>query len=386
MRFTTTCLAALLAAGAAQAGGLDRSGQSIEPLFEEGRWVQFSYGYVSPDVSGTQQVPLSEQSPAGAGSGDALESFSQYGLAFKDDVSDRISYAVIFDQPFGADVSYGLGTTYFGRGSTAELDADALTVLLRYEFDRGVSVHGGLRYQELGATAFVPFVTSVDPEIAARPGAPYDADGDRDGGIGYTAGIAYERPAIALRVALTYHSEVQHEIDTIEDTAFAPGPVPSTTDVETPQSLNLDFQTGIAPGTLLFGNVRWVDWSDFDISPAIFTAAAGGTPLVGYENDYVSYSLGIGRQITDNFAGALTLGYEPGDAEFVTNLGPTDGSYSIGLGGTYTVGGLELTGGVRYVKLMDTQTTLSALPAGVAAAEFEDNDAVAVGLQVGYRF
>ena len=381
MRLTTTCLAALLAAGGAQAGGLDRSGQSVEPLFEEGRWVQFSYGYASPDISGTQQVDVGP-SEEGSRSGDAIESFSQYGLAFKDDVSDRISYAVIFDQPFGADVSYGLGTGYFGSGSTAELEADALTVLLRYEFDRGVSVHGGLRYQELGATAFVPFVTAPEGPTA---GIPYEADGDRDGGIGYTAGIAYERPEIALRVALTYHSEVEHDIDTVETSAFAIGAVESVTQVETPQSVNLDFQTGIAPGTLVFGGVRWVDWSDFDISPATFSGTTG-IPLVGYENDYVSYSLGIGRQITDNFAGALTLGYEPGDAEFVTNLGPTDGSYSIGLGGTYTVGGLELTGGVRYVRLMDTQTTLSTLPAGVAASKFEDNDAVAVGLQVGYRF
>ena len=379
MRLTTTCLAALLVGGAAQAGGLDRSGQSVEPLFEEGRWVEFSYGYVSPDISGTQQVPLGELSPAGGRSGNAIDSFSQYGLAFKDDVSDRISYAVIFDQPFGADVSYGLDTSYFGRGSTAELEADALTVLMRYRFDRGVSVHGGLRYQELGATAFVPFV-SAPATAGPLAGAPYDADGDRDGGIGYTAGIAYERPEIALRVALTYHSEVEHEIDTVEF-----GAIESVTDVETPQSVNLDFQTGIAPGTLLFGGVRWVDWSDFDISPATFTGATG-IPLVGYEDDYVSYSVGLGRQITDQLSAAVTLGYEPGDANFVTNLGPTDGSYSIGLGGSYTVGGLELSGGVQYIRLMDTQTTLSVLPEGVAAATFEDNDAVAVGLKVGYRF
>lgn len=381
MRTITTCLAALLSAGAAQAGGLDRSGQSVEPLFEEGRWIEFSYGYASPDVSGTQRVPLGA-APAGASSGDALDSFSQFGLAFKDDVTDRVSYAVIFDQPFGADVDYGLGTAYFGRGSTAALDTDALTVLMRYEFDRGISVHGGLRYQEISASAFVPFVTAPAGPTA---GVPYEADGSADGGVGYTIGAAYERPEIALRVAVTYHSEVQHSIETTETSAFSAAPVTTDTDVETPQSINLDFQTGIAPGTLLFGNVRWVDWSDFDVSPATFTAASG-IPLVAYENDYVSYSIGLGRQITDAFSAAVTLGYEPGDADFVTNLGPTDGNYSIGVGGTYAVGNLELTAGVRYVRLLDTQSTLSALPDGVTAAEFEDNDAYAVGLSVGYRF
>lgn len=381
MRHMSTCLVALLAAGTAQAGGLDRSGQSVEPLFEEGRWVEFSYNYVSPDVSGTQQVSLSPTSLAGSRSGDVLESFSQLGLAFKDDVSDRISYAVIFDQPFGADVDYGIGNGYFGQGSTAELDSDALTVLMRYKFDRSISVHGGLRYQTLSASAFVPFVTAPEGPTA---GVPYEADGDTDGGIGYVAGIAYERPEIALRVALTYQSEVEHEIDTSETSAFAAGVVDTVTDVETPQSLNLDFQTGIAPGTLLFGNVRWVDWSDFDISPATFTAASG-IALVAYENDYVSYSLGLGRQITDNLSAAVTLGYEPGDADFVNNLGPTDGSYSIGIGGSYSVGALELSAGVQYIRLLDTQTTISELN-GAEASTFEDNDAYAVGLKVGYRF
>ena len=36
-----------------------------------------------------------------------------------------------------------------------------------------------------------------------------------------------------------------------------------TTKFESPASLNLEFQTGLRPGTLLFSNVRWVNWDDF---------------------------------------------------------------------------------------------------------------------------
>ena len=56
---------------------------------------------------------------------------------------------------------------------------------------------------------------------------------------------------------------------------FGGGPqsTQDTTDVDTPQSVQLDFQTGVAPKTLVFGYVRWVDWSEFSISPARLRAA-----------------------------------------------------------------------------------------------------------------
>ena len=45
---------ALLASTAlVHAGGIDRSGQSINALFENGRYAEFSFGHISPDTSGT---------------------------------------------------------------------------------------------------------------------------------------------------------------------------------------------------------------------------------------------------------------------------------------------------------------------------------------------
>ena len=38
---------------AANAGGIDRTGQSLAPLFEQGNYMEFSLGRVSPKVSGT---------------------------------------------------------------------------------------------------------------------------------------------------------------------------------------------------------------------------------------------------------------------------------------------------------------------------------------------
>lgn len=42
----------MLTTTAANAGGLDRSGQSIGAIFEDGRYVELSYGHVMPSVTG----------------------------------------------------------------------------------------------------------------------------------------------------------------------------------------------------------------------------------------------------------------------------------------------------------------------------------------------
>ena len=98
------------------------------------------------------------------------------------------------------------------EGSNAELNSNALTGVLQYNLDNGTSVFGGLRAQTLEAEAVV---TSV-------PG-PYSADGDRDLAFGYLVGVAYEKPEIALRVALTYNSEIDHDLETTEISPV-PGP------------------------------------------------------------------------------------------------------------------------------------------------------------------
>lgn len=353
---------ALLASTAiVQAGGIDRSGQSINALFESGRYMEFSLGSISPDTSGTSVAGLGSRN-----SGNVTESYLQFGAAYKADINDRLSYALIYDQPFGADVDYPTGTGYYAAGAQADLESHALTGLLRYRMNDNFSVHGGVRVQTIEAVAAVPFVGG------------YTVNGERDTGVGYVAGVAYERPDIAMRVALTYNSKIKHDVATTEF-----GAAMSTTEIETPQSVNLDFQTGIAADTLLFGGVRWVDWSDFDISPAAYATATGGASLVSYEDDVFTYSLGVGRKLNDNWSVSASVGYEKSNGGFASNLGPTDGNKSLALAAIYTRDNMKVTTGIRYVNIGDAQT---AIPGFAPAANFEDNDAVAIGVKVGYTF
>ena len=124
-RLLTLASAGLVSASMVQAGGLDRSGQSIAPLFEtggeSGSYVELSFGNVSPEMSGTA---------VGASSGNIAESYFRYGGAFKTDLNDRITVALIYDQPYGADVAYPTGTGYPFAGATANFESSALTGIL----------------------------------------------------------------------------------------------------------------------------------------------------------------------------------------------------------------------------------------------------------------
>ena len=78
----------------------------------------------------------------------------------------------------------------------------------------------------------------------------------------------------------------------------------------------------------------------------------------------------------------MSLGYEATLGGFASNLGPTDGNRSVGLGATYTSGNVKVTGGVRYIKIGDAQTTLGL---GVPASDFSGNSGIAAGLKVAIK-
>lgn len=350
---TTTQLSAL---------GLDRTGQHIGVIFENGSYAELSFGYVMSEVSG-QDVATFGSSPTG----NVAEDHGVLGMGYKRDINSEMSFAIIVDEPYGADVSFQTGRSVAFGGSEAVLNSFAVTSLLRYKLDDNISFHVGLRAQSIDA--------NVTLDGAAYGGlAGYNVDLARDTQFGYIVGAAYEVPESALRVALTYISEIVHEFGTTDTFGST-----EDTKVTTPQAVNLDFQIGIAADTLLFGSVRWAEYSVVLVEPENYPAGS----LTDIDNGY-AYTLGVGRQFSDQFSGTLSVGYEPEGADLVspTLPFPSNGSVSLALGGKYTVGNMEYSGGVRYAKLGDA----SAQTADTPRADFNDNDALAVEFRVGYRF
>jgi long-chain fatty acid transport protein len=345
-----------LAAGPVLAGGIERSPPSVAVLFEDGNYVEFSLGAAAPDVSGTVLGGR-------LSSGDMAPGYGTFALAYKQAVNDKLDFAVILDQPVGAKVSYpAANAPYPFAGATADIDSLAITALVRYKLPSNISIIGGLRAEQVEGRVSIPSVGG------------YTMTTDTDRKLGYLVGIAWEKPEIAARVALTYNSKIDHELTARE--SFSP--VPTTFETTIPQSVNLEFQTGIAKDTLLFGSVRWVDWSDFDITPPAFFAATASS-LASLDSDYVTYTLGVGRKFSEQWSGAVILGYEGASGDLQGNLGPTDGQRSIGLAATYTMDHLKITGGVRYIDIGDATTR-------AIGGQFTDNSAVAAGLRVGFSF
>lgn len=175
----------------------------------------------------------------------------------------------------------------------------------------------------------------------------------------------------------------------LQGLAAFPSSLNSDTKITTPQSVNLDFQTGIMKDTLAFANVRWVNWSKFAIKPNLFGAAtglqvAGGLNIVDYTDDQWSATVGVGRKLTPQVAGSVSVGWDSGAGNPITTLGPTEGYWNVGVGVRYSpVKDVDVSLGAKYFWLGDADAKLSS---GTVVGTFEDNQALALGLKLGYRF
>ncbi|WP_299699551.1 outer membrane protein transport protein [uncultured Tateyamaria sp.] len=376
MKTRLMTVAALLASTAsAHAVGLDRSGQNIGILFEEGNRAQLSFAYTDPTVEGTTQSTFPVPGIAGSPIANVGDSYLTWSGAIKYDFNDRLSFAFIIDEPYGADTFYTESPAASALGGTgATVDSIAYTALARYKFNDNWSVHGGLRYQEVSANV------SLGGFAFAPAGANgFNAAFASDGAFGYVVGAAYEIPAIALRVALTYNSKTSHDLPTVETIPGVPVQLSSVTEVDTPESLNLDFQTGIAQNTLLFGTLRYARYSDTEVIPENF-----GRSLTDLEDGY-DFSIGIGRRFNEKWSGSVSVGFTTeGDDDLVSPLAPNNGSQFIAVGAKYDVNeDFAIAGGVRYTFLGDA---IAAPGGSTPVADFESNDAISLGLRFEYKF
>ncbi|PKP84402.1 MAG: hypothetical protein CVT80_08325 [Alphaproteobacteria bacterium HGW-Alphaproteobacteria-2] len=313
MKKLIVALAALAAtAGNLQAGSIDRNFLDTAVLFEKGNVLKFGAYHASPSLKGRFPAAL-----GGGSTGDGGDSFQNYNASIKYQVNDRISLALLFDQPYGADIAFG-GSFY--NGLAADWETKAITAIGRYKFANNVSVYAGPRLLRTDASIFVPQST-------------------------------YEKPEIALRVSLTYQSAVDQKVGVAE--AFNPPVLPpavTRTEVELPQVVQFDFQTGIAPKTLLFGMVRWSDWSEFGVRTQQFGLITG-QKVADVLDDIWTVRLGVGRQITDKLSGFVRATWEPQNNSTLSRVAPTDGRFAVGLGGSYNFGRAKLTVGGEYIDL-----------------------------------
>lgn len=354
------------AAPAAWAGGIDRTGQGLGALFESGRYLEISVGHVAPRVEGADLL--------GGQTGDVAGAHLLPSVSLKFDAGDRLSFAAVADRTYGADILYGQGSPLLG-GTRVDVASHGVLGLARYRIDKNFSVHGGLRLQTSSATVRLK-------GLAYGPVSGYQVRLGPDTAISPAAGIAFEIPEIALRVAATYHAAIKHKLATRETAPLAPLNGSSTTPISLPRAVNLDFQTGIARDTLLYGQLRWANWSEFRVDPARFVAVTG-EGLIELK-DTRTWTLGLARQFDARWAGAIALNYEGRGDKLSSPLAPVNGRRGLTLAAIHARDALKITAGVSYSKLGDAR--LETGTPDTQRATMSGNAALGLGIKLGWSF
>lgn len=416
---TAMVLSLLMAAQTSFAAAMDRSGQSIAPFLQAGNYAEISYSQIDPTVSG--------QYKDGTTISDMGSSYDFFTGAIKLQASEQYSFGLIWDHPFGGAAEYTgnnplveQGSAGFKANTEVDVKSQNLSILVGYKPVPNLTLYAGPVYQRVEGE-----VQFAGPGFAYLSG--YQNKIESSEGYGWLAGLAYEIPNIALKTSLTYRSEIDHKAETYEafqvKNALARAsnpvdqyvlsqlvplvgdPIESEFTISTPQSVNFDFQTGVAADTVAFANVRWVNWKAFNLRPKGFNLASTaigkirtggaftqGFDLTDYAKDQWSGNIGIGRKLSDQFAGNISVGYDSGAGNPISTLGPTDGYWNVGLGLRFNpTPQLDVSLGAKYLWLGDAKVQRGdyAIPGNVENAyvgEFTNNHAWAWGAKLGYHF
>ncbi len=357
------------------AAGLDRSGQSISAFLQPGNYAEAGISVLDPTVKGQDNDHNNVD--------DMADDYYFPSAAIKVQATDKISLGLIYDQPFGADATYQLDGSNFtssnlDEGTKVEVRTQSLTALVGYQPSENWNIYAG------------PVLQTVKADISLRglsyqSLSGYNINIAQEEAYGWIAGAAYQLPEIALKAAITYRSEIKHKAQANETITVLPtiekSLITTGLDIVTPQSVNIDLQSGIAKNTLAFANLRWVHWDQFVVSPAFLKSK--GLDLISYSDDQYSATLGLAHKFNEKWSGTTTIGYDSGAGNPVTTLGPTEGYWSVGLGGQYSpTEQTFIQAGVKYFWLGDA----IAQTGGVPKAEFENNYAMGYGMKIGYRF
>jgi len=280
------------------------------------------------------------------------------------------------------------------EGTKVEVRSENITAIM------GMKLGANKNFQIYGG----PVAQRVQADVKLRGSAyglatGYTSHISPDQDYGWLAGVAYSKPEIALKAALTYRSEIDHSMDITETYPLAgllagnPAAATQTNNMEitTPKSVNFDFQTGINPTTLATAKVRWVPWGDFSIVPPLYNAVSKNNPaygpdglaLVDYSDDQWQVELGMAKRLSPALALSGTVGWDSGSGDPTTSLGPIDGYYSVGLGAKYNVTPeWAVSAGGKYLWFGDAK---GQLPTQQIVGDFQDNDGYIVGVKLSYQ-
>lgn len=394
------------------AAAIDQSGQSLLPFLEVGHYFEASITAADPEVSGRTLGTRSDLINSGVddySTDNISQSFQYYSAALKLQLKPQLSFGILYDQPFGSDLEYPVkrnasfsDPVLSQQGTQINVDSQNLSLILGYQPFKNFNLYAGPAFQTIKGHVSLRGLVYADFN-------GYNAIFKQDAAVGWLAGFAYQVPDMVLKAALTYHSKIDHKINVSENVLGTPLLLvdESKTKISTPQSINLDFQTSITVSTLLYSNIRWVNWKDFVIRPVQFGALSqlatttmssgtytGGFNLDDYQKNQWSATVGVAKQWTPLWSGAFDLGWDSGTGDPASIFNPTKGYWGVGLALKYNPEpDYFISGGVKYFWLGDVTTQngtydlpLPVLSEASKVGEFRENHAIGYGLKIGYHF
>lgn len=381
-----------LASTSAFSGGWEASRLSTSHLYEDGNYAEFSILPLTYDVGATIQYP-------GAPKHKVLSDQTRAAMAVKMDlgnfnigVSKFMSGALLFEGQTngnlaGCNPAVAATLPLCSVSPSAKVKIGSTTVLARYAIDENYSLLGGLNRYTLNEGDSVTTLSGYYEIDSAHKTLP-------------TFGAAYERQDIALRVELIYQPEdsVMVPMGSSLSRLIPTTPI-SGASIAFPETTTLNFQSGVAEDTLLYGAIHQGKWSTAQIivpanpngiNPATGAADAAVSAIGSSFDDKVHYSIGIGRKISDQLA--LSISYAREDGGGATTSDPftfRNGYDTYSVSGRYTVAdNLSISAGYTYTTAGDVKIIHEAapgIPSGLTL-DYKDNNVSGFGFKIGYKF
>jgi long-chain fatty acid transport protein len=319
-------------ASPAAAGGFNRGWANLDPLYyTSGFGASASVTYVSParsfdTVSGVGIVGGAPR-PYSYGGIDIVENFAVPNLSVGGRLGGNLNCAGSYTQPYGVEATYSGAIRFSVAEQELETHEYALTCGYGFDLSKGrLMLIGGVFYETVDFTQArdfrQAFGTTADSRIAVE-----------SDDVGFRLGVGYEIPEIALKAQLLYRSETNHDASgNYSGTPFAIltaaqgvplatalgiyGTATSTTantSATLPQSVEFSIQSGIAPGWLAFGSVRWTDWSvlkQLQVVEGIAGRTFSSTNF--FFEDGWTVTGGVGHKLNEQLGASLSLTWDKG--------------------------------------------------------------------------
>ena len=372
----TTLGVLALSTTAAHSGGWETGRLDTSFLYEDGNYLESSFGSLNYSINGTIQAPANtthnmakDQQRMSVSGKFQIGNFDIGLTSFGSGAIQMDGQAAAADTVACATALAGLPATIVAAYTncsyvpSADVKVNTDALITRYRFNKNFSVIGGVRQAKLKSSSVTTMLANYTIDPTSKTGTVY--------------GFAYERPDIALRLEVLRSEKIEIGLE-----GLAAGAAPITGSMVVPEATTVNFQTGIAKDTLLMASAHKVGWAASQIE---VTVPAMPILNIGSEfSDSTSYSLGLGRKLSEETSASLTYSWENGSgATSGSAFTVSNGSETLSAGVSHKINALTISGGISYTKVGDVEVTHATT--GMSSS-YTGNSVTAVGVKIGYNF